>query len=60
MSISLQIIEMTRKNVETPSQRQNVKIKKTTSVKDKVLIFTVQSLILNKYSPGLLNCLELY
>ena len=28
--------------------------------KDKVFIFTVQSLILNKYSPGLLNFLELY
>ena len=27
--------------------------------KDKVFIFTVQSLILNKYSPGLLNFLEL-
>ena len=28
--------------------------------KDKVLTFIVQSLILNKYSPDLLNFLELY
>jgi hypothetical protein len=28
--------------------------------KDKVFIFTVQSLILHKYSPDLLNFLELY